>query len=78
MMDRETVAKLAELRRQIDDAQKTCGAALDAMSRARSHAAGMAATTPFLADCAKDLDALAGVVRLAAERAGADTDREAA
>ena len=77
-MDRQTIAKLTDLRRQIDDAQKSCGAALDAMSRARAQASDIAATTPFLADCAKDLDALAGVVRLAAERAvAADADKAA-
>ena len=78
MIDRDTIAKLAELRRQIDDAKETCGSALDAMTRARAQAGQLAEATPFLADCAKDLDALAGVVRLAAERAGAESNREAA
>lgn len=72
MIDNATVAKLAELRRQIDDAQKACGNTLDAMSRAKGHAADMSATSPFLVDCAKELEALAGVVRLAADRASGD------
>lgn len=70
MIDNAMLRKLAELRRQIDDAQATCGETLDAMSRARAGAAALAETSPFLADCAEDLEALAGVVRLAAARAG--------
>ena len=72
MIEHATIRKLAELRRQIDDAQAACGETLDAMSRARANAAAVAAATPFLADCAEDLEALACVVRLAAARAGGD------
>ena len=76
MIDQSTLSNLAELRRQIDDAQKTCGGTPKAMSPARGQAAEMAAASPFLADCAKELEALAGVVRLAADRAG-DGERAA-
>ena len=69
MIDHATIAKLAELRRQIDDAEMTCSDTLQAMSRARANAGAIAETSPFLADCARDLEALASVVRLAADRA---------
>lgn len=72
MIDHATIAKLAELRRQIDDAQSTCGKTLSAMKRARANAAALAEASPFLSECAKDLETLAGAVRLAAERAQID------
>ena len=75
MIDHATIEKLADLRRQIDGARDTAGKTLDAMSRARGNAAAAAEATPFLSDCAKELEALAGVVRLAAAEAG---DRSAA
>lgn len=69
MIDHATIAKLAELRRQIDGARDTAGKTLNAMARARANAGAAAEATPFLSDCAKELEALAGVVRLAAAEA---------
>ena len=69
MIDPSTVSKLTELRAQIDRAYEGCGQALDAMTRARAQTKGMAEAAPFLRSCASDLEALAGVVRLAASRA---------
>lgn len=69
MIDKDTIVKLAELRRQIREAEGVCGETLDAMARARGQARAMAAATPFLTDCANELEALAGVVRQAAAEA---------
>lgn len=68
MIDEITMSRLANLRRQIDEAEQTCGRTLSAMRRANGPA--LAATTPFLSGCADDLEALAAVVRLAAADAG--------
>jgi len=70
MIDPATISQLAKLRNQIEQAQKTCDQTLNVMSSARDRAQALAATTPFLADCAKDLEALAGVCRQAATQAG--------
>ena len=59
MIDPATISQLAKLRNQIEQAQKTCDQTLNVMSSARDRAQALAATTPFLADCAKDLEALA-------------------
>ena len=74
MIDQSTVSKLAELRAQIDRAYESCGRTLDAMTLARGQAKGTAEAAPFLSSCASDLEALAGVVRLAASRAAPMTD----
>ncbi len=74
MIDQSTVAKLAELRAQIDRAYESCGQTLDAMTIARAQARGAAEAAPFLSHCARDLEALAGVVRLAASRAAPHID----
>lgn len=70
MIDPATISQLAKLRNQIEQAQKTCDQTLNVMSSARDRAQALAATTPFLADYAKDLEALAGVCRHAAAQAG--------
>jgi hypothetical protein len=69
MIDQSTVSKLTELRAQIDRAYESCGQTLDAMTIARAQTKVMAEAAPFLSSCASDLEALAGVVRLAASRA---------
>lgn len=71
MIDAATFEQLAELRRQIGAAKRTAGRTLDAMSLARRQARAAAEATPFLADCARDLEALAAMCRLAAEEVGA-------
>ncbi len=70
MIDPATISQLAKLRNQIEQAQETCTQTLNAMSTARDNAMALAATTPFLADCAEELEALAGVCRQAAAEAG--------
>lgn len=70
MIDPATISQLAKLRNQIEQAQETCTQTLNVMSTARDRAQALAATTPFLADCANDLEALAGVCRQAAAEAG--------
>ena len=70
MIDPATIAQLANLRRQIDLAHQSCDQTLDAMSLAGRQAGQLAAATPFLSDCAKELEALAGVCRRAAAQAG--------
>lgn len=70
MIDPATIAQLAKLRNQIDLAQQTCGQTLIALTSARQRAPQLAVATPFLADCAKELEALAGVCRQAAAEAG--------
>ena len=70
MIDPATISQLAKLRNQIEQAQQTCSQTLNVMSTARDNARALAATTPFLADCADDLEALAGVCRQAAAEAG--------
>ncbi len=68
MIDLTTITQLAQLRAQIGATQQTCGATLDAMASSRRPA--LAITTPFLADCADELEALAGKCRKAAAEAG--------
>ena len=70
MIDPATISQLAKLRNQIEQAQQTCSQTLNVMSTARDNARALAATTPFLADCAAELEALAGVSRQAAAEAG--------
>ena len=70
MIDPATISQLAKLRNQIEQAQKICDQTLNVMSSARDRAQALAATTPFLADCANDLEALASVCRQAAAQAG--------
>jgi hypothetical protein len=70
MINPATISQLAKLRNQIEQVQKTCDQTLNVMSSARDRAQALATTTPFLADCAKDLEALAGVCRQAAAQAG--------
>ena len=70
MIDPATIRQLADLRRQIDDAGRTAGETLDAMSLARMQAKGLAEATPFLTTCADDLESLAAMVRLAASQVG--------
>lgn len=70
MIDPATISQLAKLRTQIEQAQHTCGQTLRAMTSARPQAPEMAVATPFLADCAADLEALAGICRQAAAEAG--------
>ena len=70
MIDHATIKNLAELRRQINEAEIACGQTLGGLSRA-GRGAQAAATTPFLAACARDLEALAGRMRLAAAEVGA-------
>ncbi len=69
MIDPATISQLAKLRTQIEQAQQTCGQTLRAMTSARQ-APELAVATPFLADCAAELEALAGVCRQAAAEAG--------
>ena len=69
MIDPATIEQLAILRRQISATQATAGQTLDAMSLARHQARAAAEATPFLTSCAKDLEALAAVCRLAAAEA---------
>lgn len=69
MIDPATINQLATLRRQIDLAGRTAGQTLDAMSLARRQARAAAEATPFLSDCAKELETLAAVCRLAAAEA---------
>jgi len=71
MIDPATIAQLANLRRQIELAQRSCADTLDAMSPGRSPTRAFAAATPFLSDCAAELEALAGICRQAAAQAGA-------
>ena len=71
MIDPATIAQLAKLRRQINLAQQSCAETLDAMSSERRPASALATATPFLSDCAAELEALAGVCRQAAAQAGA-------
>lgn len=70
MIDPATISQLAKLRNQIEQAQQTCGQTLRAMTSARQQAPALAVATPFLADCAADLEALAGICRQAAAEAG--------
>lgn len=67
MIDHATIRRLAELRRQIDEAESVCGATIGAMRNAPHGAAAR----PFLAACASELEALAGRMRLAADQADA-------
>lgn len=69
MIDPATIEQLATLRRQISATQATAGRTLDAMSLARHQTRAAAEATPFLTSCAKDLEALAAVCRLAAAEA---------
>ena len=70
MIDPATIGQLAKLRDHIEQAQKTCGQTLKTMTSARPQAPELAVATPFLADCAKELEALAGICRQAAAEAG--------
>ena len=66
-MDPVTLRELADLRRKIDLARGAAGRTFDAMTMARAQAPAAAAATPFLASCAQELEALAGLCRAAAE-----------
>jgi len=70
MIDPATIGQLAKLRDHIERAQKTCGQTLKTVTSARPQAPELAVATPFLADCAKELEALAGICRQAAAEAG--------
>ena len=70
MIDPATITQLATLRRQIDIAGRAAGQTLDAMSLARRQARTASEATPFLTDCARELEAMAAVCRLAAAEAG--------
>ncbi|MEX2519157.1 MAG: hypothetical protein WD969_07500 [Paracoccaceae bacterium] len=71
MFDPAMLETLAELRRRIDDAERSCDRTLRVISRGRGRAAALAPATPFLSACAQDLECLAGAVRRAAAEAGA-------
>ena len=71
MIDHATIRHLAELRRQIDEAESACGQTLGSMRLEGDDARSLAAATPFLTKCARDLEALAGRMRIVAAKAGA-------
>lgn len=69
MLDNATRERLAELRRRIDEAERSCDETVTALARARGFATGLSETTPFLGACARDLESLAAQMRRAAAEA---------
>lgn len=69
MLDNATRARLAELRRRIDEAGRSCLETEAALARARRNAAALPETTPFLGACAAELESLAARMRRVAAEA---------